>query len=290
MASRIFAATVALLLLSAVLIACTTPVPPPPTVIPTLETEYFFTDSLVVAEIVPVQEGINLIPYPSANTRYDRVQILAIQNPVITKLNDAGEEVPATPDDIVANSHLEVAGEERVLQENGVFTGIALFARRIRIVESGTATIPPSPEPVVAEGNTPTAIVFATPIPDSLPRPSVTMTPCDVCGPERLGDSVQFEAVVTNGVNGPTTTRLVLMPTSAYAYKYVLVSSDTTITFNDQSAATLADIPPDTIIDVVGTSVGGPDILAEYIIILDPATANPPPYYDANGPLPTPAP
>lgn len=287
MASRIVAATVALLLLSVILIACGSPNPTPPPAIPTLDTEYFFTDSLVVAGIVPVQRGINLIPYPSANTRYDLVQIQVIQDPVITKLNDAGEEVPATPDDIVANSRLEVAGEERVLQENGVFTGIALFARRIRIVEAGTAAIPPSPEPVVAEGSIPTAIILATPIPDSLPRPSVTMTPCDACGPEGLGDNVQFEAVVTNWVNGPTTTRLVLMPTSAYAYKYVLVSADTTITFEDQSTATLADLLPDTIIDVVGISVGGPDILAEYIIILDPATANPPPYYDANGPLPT---
>lgn len=288
MASRIITTTAALLLFSVILIACTTPALPPPMVIPPLDSEYFFTDSLVVAEIVPVQQGINLIPHPATTTRYNVVQIQVIQDPVITKLNEAGEEVPATAADIVPNSRLQVAGEERVLQENGVFTGIALFARRIRIVEAGTAAIPPSPEPVVAEGNS--SIILATPLPDSLPRPSVTMTPCDVCGPEGLGSNVQFEAVVTNQVEGPTTTRLVLMPTDAYAYKYVLVSADTIITFDTQSEATLAEIQPDTIIDVVGISIGGPDILADYITILDPATANPPPYYDANVPVLTPDP
>lgn len=288
MASRIITTTAALLILSVILIGCATPAPPPPAVVPTLDSAYFFTDSLVVAEIVPVQRGITLIPYPATETRYDIVQIQVIQDPVITKLNEAGEEVPATAADIVPNSRLQVTGEERVLQENGVFTGIALFARRIRIVEAGTAAIPPTPEAVVAEGNSP--IILATPLPDSLPRPSVTMTPCDVCGPERLGGNVQFEAVVTNQVEGPTTTRLVLMPTDAYGYKYVLVSADTVITFDTQSEATLADILPDTIIDVVGISVGGPDILADYITILDPATANPPPYYDANVPVLTPEP
>lgn len=290
MASRMMTATGALLLLSLILIACTTPAPPPPTVIPTLDSEYFFTESLVVAEIVPVQRGINLLPYPATNTRYDVVQLQLIQNPVITKLNEAGEALPATPDDIVPNSRLEVAGEERVLQENGVYSGIALVARHILIVEAGTAAVPASPAPVTTAGNTPTAIVLSTPLPDSLPRPSVTMTPCDVCGPEGLGGNVQFEAVVTNQVEGPTTTRLVLMPTDAYAYKYVLVSANTIITFDNQSEATLADLLPDTIIDVVGISVGGPDILADYITILDPATANPPPYYDANVPLLTPEP
>ncbi len=285
MASRIVAATVTLLLLSVVLIACGSPTPPPPPAIPTLDTDYFFTDSLVVAETRTVNQSLQLVPHASASTRYPMVEVYYAA--VITKRNEAGEEVLATPADIVPNSHLEVAGEERVMQENGVFTGISLLAKRILIVEAGTAAIPPSPEPAIAEVSTPTAIVIATPIPAALPRPSVTVTPCDPCGPEGLGDSVHIEAVVTNQLPGPTTTRLVLMPTGAYSYKYVLVSADTTMTFEDQAIATLADLRPDTIIDVVGISVGGSDILAEYIIILDPATANPPPYYDANGPLPT---
>jgi hypothetical protein len=287
MVSRMVAIPATLLVLWMILIACASPTPPPPAVVPTLDTDYFFTDSLVVAETVSLEQGIHLIPYPSADTRYDLVQIQVIQDPIITKMDEAGREVPATPEDIVPNSRLEVAGEERVMQENGVFTGIALLARRILIVEAGTAPVPASPAPVLAEVNSPTPVVLETPIPDSMPRPAVTMTPCDACGPEGLGGTVQFEAVVTHWINGPTTTRLVLMPTSAYAYNYVLVSSDTTITFEDQSAATLADIPPDTIIDVVGISVGGPDILAEYLTILDPVTANPPPYYDVNTVLPT---
>lgn len=236
---------------------------------------------IVVSEVRPLDDHVELLIYPADHHPYQVVELYSDVY-IVRGGNENSPQSPAEIEDIVADMRLGIVAYEKVAGESGT----PFVAREIVIMEYNATYPTPTPGPQWGEPGYPAPNIDPVAVEggiSSAPLPLPATTPCPTCEPVHLIGTIT-EEVQTGDPAGNRLFR-VLSVTDGGVW-YVVVAPTTEITFEDWSAASGEELALDRLVDVVGPLWSNGYVGAEFVIVLDPEM-NSFPTPDPNNPLPS---